>query len=99
MTTLEWRWRSAVLILPVALLAFGDPLDGLGDAFFFGLGALGFGDPFGVLALAAGAEVAPDFLRGLVLFGGGGRFGGGLGGGTGGLPGALVGFGAVVNEG
>jgi hypothetical protein len=59
--------RSTVLVLPVALLTFGDPLDSLGNAFFFGLGALGFGDPFGVLALTAWAEAVPDLLRGFVL--------------------------------
>jgi hypothetical protein len=52
---------SALLILPVALLAFRDPLHRLGDAPIAGFGAFGVGDPLRVLALAAwdGSCMAP----------------------------------------
>jgi hypothetical protein len=55
--------QLAVLVFPVALFAFGYPFDGLGDAFVAGFGAFGFGDPFDVFALAAGAEGGEDWLR------------------------------------
>src|SRR5580765_466066 len=88
----------AVLVLPVALSAFSDPLDGLRDAGLAGGFALGVGDPVGVLALAGGAEAGPDFLRCFVFLEGSGEVGGCFGCRAGGLLGARHGFGAVVDE-
>lgn len=74
----------AVLVFPVALLAFADPIDGGGDALVAGLGALGVGNPLDVFALATGAEGGEGcrrLLAGLEGFGEfGGRFRGGRGG-------------------
>ena len=58
----------AVLVFPVALFAFGDHFDGLVNALVSCFWALGFGDPFYVFALAAGAEVGEDFAGGFVGF-------------------------------
>ena len=62
------------LVFPVALFAFGDPFDGLGDALVAGFRAFGIGDPLDVFALATGGEFLEDFGGGFAGFEGLGEF-------------------------
>ena len=45
-----------LLIFPIALFAFGDPVDGSGDALLARLGAFGVDDPLNIFPAATGAE-------------------------------------------
>src|SRR6266567_6863195 len=65
----------AVLVFPVALLSFGDPLDSRCDPLVARLGALGLCDPLDVFALATGAERSKCGGGLLVFFQRGGEFG------------------------
>src|SRR3569833_4701267 len=61
------RLGRSPLVLPVARLPLGHPLDRLGDAFVAGGVRLGVDDPLDVLALVARAELLVGDGRLLVL--------------------------------